>query len=293
MKAEPVVKIDATLGEGPLWHPIHQMLYWVDIEKKILHALEPHTNMHREWPVSKRLGTVSPAANGKLLLGLQGEIRFFDPSTEAIESLVRIEPDVPENRCNDGKCDPSGRFWIGTMQLECKPGAGSLYCLDTNLQLHKVLRGLTIANGMDWSPDGNHMYFIDSTTYCVKRYRCNRERVSLAGEKIVLRFDKDDGMPDGMCADSEGMLWIGFWGGHRVGRYNPVTGEHLGDVEVPAPHVTSCCFGGKDLTTLYITTAQEGLNQKQLEDYPLSGSLFSCNTDTRGKNCGFFGHSAN
>ena len=287
MKVEPIVKIGATLGEGPFWHPIHQMLYWVDIEEKILHGLEPHTKRHREWPVSKRLGTVAPALNGNLILGLQGEIASFDAVSGTMESLVRIEPDAPDNRCNDGKCDPWGRFWVGTMHVECKPGEGSLYCLDTNLQLHKVLSGLTIANGMEWSPGGEYMYFIDSVTYCVKRYRCDREHVSLAEEKIVLRFEEDGGMPDGMCADSEGMLWIGFWGGKRVGRYDPVTGQHLGDVEVPAPHVTSCCFGGKDLTTLYITTAQEGLSQKQTEQYPLSGSLFTCNTNIRGTDCHF------
>lgn len=289
IKAEPIVKTDAMLGEGPTWHQVHQMLYWVDIEKKILHAFEPETSHRREWPVPKRLGTVSPASNGKLILGLQGQIAFFDVASGEIESLVAVEPDVQGNRCNDGKCDPIGRFWVGTMQLQCEPAAGSLYCLDTNLQLHKVLSGLTIANGMEWSPDGSYMYFIDSATYCVKRYRCDCEDVSLAEGEIILRFEADGGMPDGMCADSEGMLWIAFWGGGRVGRYNPVTGHHLADVVVPAPHVTSCCFGGRDLTTLYITTARDGLDQKQLAQYPLSGSLFACNADARGRQPGFFG----
>ena len=142
IKAEPIVKTDAMLGEGPMWHPVHQMLYWVDIEKKILHAFDPETSHRREWPVPKRLGTVSPASNGKLILGLQGEIAFFDVASGKIESLMAVEPDVQGNRCNDGKCDPMGRFWVGTMQLQCEPAAGSLYCLDTNLQLHKVLSGL-------------------------------------------------------------------------------------------------------------------------------------------------------
>lgn len=289
MDAKTVLKIENFLGEGPLWHSIHQMLYWVDIENMEVHGLEPHTNRHRTWHVSKRAGTVVPAANGNLVLGLQGAIAELDPATEKMKTLLELEPDIADNRCNDGKCDPAGRFWVGTMQLECKPGTGSLYCIDHQRKAHKILTGLTIANGMGWSPEGNHMYFIDSAEHQVRRYEFSSQRVGLTGEKVILKFDNKDELPDGMCVDAEGMLWIGFWGGSRVGRYDPNTGKHLMDIRVPAPHVTSCCFGGKDLRTLYITSAREGLAADQLQQFPLSGSLFSCEPGVQGADAAFFG----
>ncbi|MDQ2656415.1 MAG: SMP-30/gluconolactonase/LRE family protein, partial [Bacteroidota bacterium] len=225
--------------------------------------------------VHKRVGTVVPARNGNLILGLQGEIAELDPVSGAVKSLLQLEPELSDNRCNDGKCDPAGRFWVGTMHLECKPGSGSLYCVDKDLGVNRVLDGLTIANGMGWSPDGTYMYFIDSADYAVRRYKFSRDSIGLEEEKIVLRFEEAEGLPDGMCVDSEGNLWIGFWGGNRIGCYDPVTGKHLIDVKVPAPNVTACCFGGADLKTLYITTAREGLTSDQLREFPLSGSLFA------------------
>lgn len=282
LESSPALQAENILGEGPLWHSIHQMLYWVDIEGKMVHGLEPHTNRHREWHVPKRVGTIVPASNGNLILGLQGELAEFAPAYGKVKKLVDLEANLPENRCNDGKCDPAGRLWMGTMHLQTKPGTGSLYCIDKHLGIHKALTGLTIANGMGWSPDGSKMYFIDSADHAVRQFSFYADKVSLADEEVLIRFEDRSEMPDGMCVDAEGMLWIGFWGGKRVGRYDPATGRHLADVYVPAPHVTSCTFGGKDLTTLFITTAREGLTPQQLNEFPLSGSLFSCQPGVTG-----------
>ena len=289
LQATPVLKIESTLGEGPLWDSVRQVLYWVDIEKKVVHVFDPHTNLHREWPVPKKVGTVALASKGYLLLALQGEIAELDPATGKIKFRLNLESELPENRCNDGKCDPEGRFWVGTMHVDCKPRTGSLYCIDHQWRAHKVLQGLTIANGMGWSPEGTYMYFIDSADHQVKRYKYDPQYVSLTEERIVLQFENQEELPDGMCVDNNGMLWIGFWGGGRVGRYDPATGKHLADVRVAAPHVTSCCFGGKDLQTLYITTARDGLSQEQLLKFPLSGSLFSCDTSVKGSQAHIFG----
>ncbi len=289
LDARTLLKTENILGEGPLWHSVHQMLYWVDIEKEVVHAFEPHTQRHREWPVASRVGTIAPSADGKLVLGLHGEVAELDTATGEVTRLVELEQDLPENRCNDGKCDPVGRFWVGTMHLQTKPGTGSLYCIDHSRKVHRVLKGLTISNGMGWSPDGRYMYFIDSHDRYVRRYRFNPDQPVLEGEEIILRFSDEEGLPDGMCVDREGNLWIGFWGGYRVGCYNPETGEHLADVSVPAPHVTSCCFGGKELDTLYITTARDGLDDEQLKHDPLSGSLFVCEPGATGMDAHFFG----
>jgi sugar lactone lactonase YvrE len=289
MNAEVIVKAENTLGEGPLWHPIHRMLYWVDIEQQMVHGFDPQKKLHARWPVPKRVGTVAPARNGNLVVGLQGEIAELDLATGLVHTLAPLEADLPDNRCNDGKCDGAGRFWVGTMHLDCKPGTGSLYCIDNDLNISKVLGGLTIANGMGWSQDGSRMFFIDSADHAVKAFTFSEKHSSLADEETVLRFDNDDELPDGMCVDSAGHLWIGFWGGGRVGCYDPETGEHLVDVKVPAPHVTSCCFGGADLKTLYITTARQGLTSQQLAEFPLSGSVFSFPTNIPGKGPAFFG----
>ena len=280
LQALPVIDTRSTLGEGPLWHSKHELLYWVDIEGRIVHGFHLPTKEHRQWVTPKRVGTVAGASNGKLILGLQGEVAELDPFTSEIKTLLKLESDIADNRCNDGKCDPAGRFWVGTMELETKPERGALYCIDTSLKVHQVLTGLTIANGMGWSPNGNFMYFIDSADYAVRRYHFSPLTTSLERERIVLRFEND--LPDGMCVDSEGMLWIGFWGAGRVGRYDPKTGRHLADIKVPAPQVTSCCFGGKDLRTLYITTARAGLSEEQIKEFPLSGSLFVCEPGIRG-----------
>jgi sugar lactone lactonase YvrE len=288
LKASLVVKANAVLGEGSLWHPIQQVLYWVDIEKMEVHSLEPCTNMHKVWLFGKRVSALVPSVNGNIIMALQGEIAELDITSGTIKTLARLESHLPQNRCNDGKCDAAGRFWIGTMHVDCKVGAGSLYCIDSHLNITKVLQNLTIANGMGWSPAGDVMYFIDSEDRKVRSFDFSTDKAELDNEKTVVSFDNKAEMPDGMCVDNEGMLWIAFWGGSRVGRYDPLTGEALSEIEVPAPHVTSCCFGGEDLTTLYITTARQGLSEDQLERHPLSGSIFSCIPGAKGSHADFF-----
>lgn len=280
VQASPLIKTQCILGEGPLWHSMQDILYWVDIEQKIVHGFNPSTKDHRQWAVPKRVGTVVGASSGNLILGLQGEVAELDLLSGEVSTLLTLESNLPDNRCNDGKCDPEGRFWVGTMEMQTKANKGSLYCIDKALQVEKVLTGLTIANGMGWSPDAKFMYFIDSTDHAVRCYRFFPDRATLTEERVILRFENE--LPDGMCVDSEGMLWIGFWGSSRVGRYDPTNGRHLTHVKVPAPHVTSCCFGGKDLKTLYITTARAGLTADQLKEFPLSGSLFICEPDVQG-----------
>jgi sugar lactone lactonase YvrE len=287
-KAELAYKIESTLAEGPLWHHHHQKLYWVDIEKMEFHTFDPLTNIHSQLYTKKRIGAVLPSKNGNLILALQGEIAELNSVTNEIKKLIDLEPGFPENRCNDGKCDRQGRLWIGTMQVDCKPGKGSLYCIDSNLKVTTVLQNLTISNGIGWSLAGDKMYFIDSNDQHVKQFDFKVDHPSLTNEQIIIRSETTNESPDGMCTDSEGMLWVAFWGGGRVGRYDPATGKQLAEIEVPALHVTSCCFGGTDFQTLYITTARQGLSEQQLREYPLSGSLFSCQPGIGGLPADFF-----
>lgn len=288
-KAELTFKIESTLGEGPMWHPGYKKLYWVDIEKMELHNFDPFTKIHSMLNTQKRISSVIPAKNGNLILALQGGIAELDLRTNSIKNFIDLETGIPMNRCNDGKCDKQGRLWVGTMNIDCKVGEGSLYCIDEKLNSASVLQNLTIANGMCWSLNGDKMYFIDSSEYCVKCFDFNLDYPGLSNERVVVKSRSDKELPDGMCIDSEGMLWIAFWGGSRVGRYDPQTGNQLAHIELPALNVTSCCFGGVDLKTLYITTAKKGLSQQQIFKYPFSGSLFSSKLDTCGLRVDFFG----
>lgn len=288
LQAKVEVQVECKLGEGPVWHPLQQKLYWVDILNCRIYVYDPTTGQRHSFDTGKPVGALALIDKKDMLIALQGEIAILDTENGTINKLVKIEEDIVTNRCNDGKCDPQGRFWIGTMDFDEVPQKGSLYCLAKDKNLTKVLDKLTISNGLDWCTRRNKMYFIDSFDRVVKAYDFDPDSGKITNGKIIIAAKNGQESPDGMCIDREGMLWIAFWGGKRVGRYNPDTGEHLLDVKVPALHVSSCTFGGENLTTLYITTARKGLSIDQLKQYPLSGSVFSCHTGIKGVAAPFF-----
>jgi sugar lactone lactonase YvrE len=281
-KAEPVVKLENELGEGPVWHPHDDLLYWVDIKKGLLYSYNPLTGDCKNIFIEKGISAVVPVAPEQLIAALPNEIVELDCNTGEKRKILNIESHIEDNRCNDGKCDVKGRFWIGTMHQEAAPDCGSLYRLENGTSLTKMLSDLTISNGLGWSPDNTKMYFIDSSDRQVKCFDFNVDAGEIKNGKIIIKFNNPDELPDGMCVDEEGMLWIAFWGGARVGKYHPKTGEHLADIEVPAPNVTSCTFGGDDYQALFITSARDGLTENE-EQYPFSGSLFSCRMPVKGQ----------
>lgn len=292
LQAQIEAEISCLLGESPLWHPAQEKLYWVDIENKIIHSCKPGTNIISSAKIGKRVSALVPVNDTILLAAMQGSISLFNTTNGKIETLLKIETKKPNNRCNDGKCDKQGRFWIGTMDVDGANDCGALYYLSKDLSLTKVLTELSIPNGLDWSPVGDKMYFIDSADRCVKAFDFDAASGKISNAKTIIKINPDE-MPDGMCTDSEGMLWIAFWGGKRVGRYDPYTSEHLADIRIPALNITSCTFGGKELTTLYITTARSGMTDAKLQEYPLSGSVFSCKMATRGQPVNFFNYQSN
>jgi len=188
-----------------------------------------------------------------------------------------VEPELKNNRFNDGKCDPVGRLWAGTMDIQEKNATGSLYFLDPkDLKSHKVLSGITVSNGLGWSPDNKKMYYIDTPTMRVSVFDYSLDSGRLDNKRTAVDFSKEGqpGSPDGMAVDDEGMIWVAHWGGSRVTRWDPETGKLLHTLPVPALQVTSCCFGGENLDELYITTAREGVDQQTLALQPLTGGLF-------------------
>ena len=287
LEAKPLLPAQATLGEGSLWNIETQQLYWVDIDGCVLHIYDPLTGADRQVPMPSAVSTVVPVAGGDVLLALQSGIHRLNLKTLQL-TLLCNPIDSAAYRYNDGKCDPSGRFWVGSLTLSRAPGASVLYRLDGDGSLHGMLQGLTIPNGIVWTADRKTMYFIDTPTQQVDAFDYDDATGDIHNRRTAFKIPVEQGSPDGMSIDAEGALWIAMWGGSAVNRYDPHTGEVLLRVKVDAPHTSSCAFGGKDLKTLFITSAREDLSGQDLEDHPLSGDLFSVDVDVPGVPASFY-----
>lgn len=202
--------------------------------------------------------------------------------------MAAPEADIPDNRFNDGKCDPAGRFWAGTMSTVGDKNAGALYRYDADSSIHKMVENVSISNGIVWSLDKTKMYYVDTPTQKVMVYDYNNLTGEISNAKVAVEIPNEMGSPDGMTIDAEGNLWVALWGGFAVTCWNPETGELIQTVKVPAKNVTSCAFGDADLGTLYITTAREGNNGEELEKYPLSGGVFKFRPGVKGVDAFFF-----
>ena len=278
----------AVLGEGPVWDYLKKCLYWVDIEGCKLHCHDPQNNINKYWVFEEMLGAIAIMTNGNLLLALESGLAIFDLSTEATKPLNVLQNSDSKFRFNDGQCDPNGNFWLGTMHKNFVPGSGNLYKIDPEYNTSLEVRNTTISNGMAWSLDARKYYYIDSPSFEVAVFDYDNNAGLIKNRRSLFKIPKSYGSPDGMTLDQEGMLWIAHWGGGCVRRWDPGTGKVLDKIRVPAPHVTSCCFGGKDFNILYITTARSGLGEKALETAPLSGGLFCITTKVAGKAVSLF-----
>ena len=281
-EVELVLDIKATLGEGPHWDARRGKLYWVDIMGKHFHTYDPNNGENDTLSFDQYIGAVVPTGDGKFLLAMENGIHIYDPEHDQLEQIIDPEKDLPNNRFNDAKCDPSGRFWAGTMSMQGEQKQGSLYRLDPDKSLTKVLSDVSISNGLAWSPDEKYMHYIDTPTGKVVTFHYEAKTGSLSKQRTAIEVPGEMGGPDGMTIDEEGMLWIAHWGGARVSRWNPLNGELLKEIPIPAKNVTSCTFGGENLDELFVTTAREGLSEGDLEKYPQTGGLFRVQTDVRG-----------
>jgi len=273
-QAELVLDLKATLGEGPCWDSRSGTLYWVDIKQNELHAYRPEQGTNRTITLDQMVGAVVPRQEGGLVLALQHGFYLLDLETEQLTFIDDPESDKTENRFNDGKCDAAGRFWAGTLSFDEKEPIAALYVLEKDRRVRKVLDGITVSNGLGWSPDGGTMYYIDSPTKKVVAYDYDVESGSLGQARTVVTIPEGGGFPDGMTVDAEGMLWVAQWDGWQVSRWNPQTGEQIGKISLPAARVTSCTFGGERLDELYITTARTGLSEEELAKQPHAGGVF-------------------
>lgn len=270
------------LGEGPLWIARLGCFFWVDIEKGNLHRYHLATEQLEIRHFPHRLAVVLEGQIGKLILGLDRKLVRYDWETEEIEELCEVESDLILNRFNDGKVDPQGRIWIGTLSTLFTEGAGSLYRIGPDLQPKVQLTNLTISNGMAWTADRQTFYFIDTPTKKIQEFAFDPKTGAIEFRRIAVEIPEGLGLPDGMCIDLEGMLWVAHYAGSGVYRWDSSTGQLLDKIELPVPHVTSCCFGGENLDLMLINTAQENLTADDLKKFPQSGDVFLVKVEVGG-----------
>jgi sugar lactone lactonase YvrE len=278
---ELVVPARTELGEGPCWDPIRSVLWWVDITAGLVHRHEPGGVPDAVIDVRSPVGAVLRRRGGGLVVALADHLAALDPDTGAIEPLLDLGA-MAGRRSNDAKVDPAGRLWVGRMAADATPGAGTLVRIDPDRSVTPSLDGLTIPNGLDWSPDGRTMYFVDSAWGEVRAYPFDPS-IGLMGEgRPLVRLGGDGALPDGLTVDGEGFLWVAVWGGGCVARVAP-DGSIAGRVVLPATQVTSCAFGGPELDDLYVTTARERFTAEDDAREPLAGGLFRCRPGVTGR----------
>jgi sugar lactone lactonase YvrE len=292
MEIERLTSVAAQLGEGPCWHAPEQVLYWVDIQGKRLHRHDPGKGPgSASWAFDEMIGTVAPHRAGGLLLAFQDGVVIFDPSSGRREPLATIEPNS-RTRLNDGKCDPGGRFWVGSMDIEETEAIGGLYRIDHDGTVTQWADGIGVSNGLTWSPEGHQMYYIDSPTRSVFVFDMDTATGDLSNRRILCTFSEEEGFPDGMTSDAEGNLWIAHWAGARITKRDPASGTVLQTIRTRAWQTSACCFGGPELEDLYITSARMTLTETQKRDYPDSGHLMRLPLGVKGTPTHAFGSGA-
>lgn len=280
-------------GEGPVWDDRRACLYWVDISGRAVHRFDPSSGRDVAVHVDQRVGAVALRTDGTLLVAAERGLAVLDPDEVPVaapgspdgpvllDMAVAIEADRPDMRANDGAVDPAGRYWIGTMALDARAGAGTLYRVDTDRSVHPQLTGLSVSNGIAWAPDGTQAWFVDSPTQRVDELVVDPDNGDVVERRPAIDLSGVPGVPDGMTIDAEGGLWIAMYGGWQVRRYGP-DGEVDRVVRLPTAKPTSCALGGNDLDEVWITTTTEDLDGDELDAQPEAGSLFTCLADVPG-----------
>ena len=279
---EPKVlwKLKCKLGEGTLWVKEHNSIYFVDIKKKCFFSLNVKNNKKKKYKVNKEIGFLAHIKNNIFILGLQGELRIQNIKTKKIIKSILIEQDIKLNRINDGKTDPKGNLWFGTMDnLERKIEKGSLYKLDKNLNLTKVDKNYRITNGPAFINE-NNFYHTDSSKKIIYKIKINKKD-KIISKKIFKKFSKKDGSPDGMTLDKNKNIWVAHFHGACVSVFNK-NAKLIHKINLPAQNITNCAFGGQNNNELFITSATKGMNRADLKKFKYSGSLFSVKSNIRG-----------
>ena len=279
---QPIPVPPSRLGESPFWHPDEQALYWCDIPGRALNRYEPATQQHAQWVFETEPACCAPMLGGALLLGMRDGLWRFDRASGRRERLAAPPYDPALQRFNDGKADPQGHFWVGTLHEPREPALAALYRWAGG-RLERMAGDITTSNGLAWSPDGRRLYWSDTKAHRIQVLDMDPRDGSVSNAREWMRFEPRQpgqplgsygGRPDGAAMDSEGCYWVAMFEGQRLLRLSP-EGQLLGEVALPVRCPTMPCFGGADLRTLYITTAREGRPAEELASQPWAGRVLT------------------
>lgn len=277
------------LGESPFWHGAEQALYYVDIAGKRLQRFDPKNGELRHWEFDSEVASIAPKLDGSLLVAMRSGLWRFDPATGERSLLADPPYDPKQERFNDGKCDPQGRFWVGTIYEPRSPALASLNCYADGVLTHR-LGGVTTLNGLAWSPNGRTMYWSDTRVATIFTADFDPATGAMSAQREFVRFppkadgqdlDSYGGRPDGAAMDAEGCYWAAMFEGQRIVRLSP-EGELLREIVLPARCPSMPCFGGADLRTLYVTTSRENRPSAELIEQPYAGCVFAIDVDVPG-----------
>ena len=279
MQAKTIINCHNELGEGPIWHPMENRLYWVDILEKKIQRYDPVSNDYQVFSVGQMITAIGLRGGSNFITAGEHGIAFWDADRDIFHPICDPEKGKPNARFNDAKIDRDGRFWAGTMSTV--DISSTLYRLDKDLVLTPMIRNVTISNGIGWSLDDRIMYYNDTRRHTMYAYDFDHESGAISNKREFVYFGDNAGSPDGLTVDAEGFIWCALWGGWRVERYSP-EGKCVQTIEVPVEQPSSCAFGGEELDTLYITSAREGLSEEKLADQLEAGNLFACQPGVQG-----------
>jgi len=275
------------LGEGPVWLADADRLLRVDIHAPAIVLRDVRRGTEQRRSVAAHVGFAVPTSAGGLVAGVGRRLQAFAPFGAEPRRLAAVEPERRENRFNDAAVDPCGRLWAGTMSTTRAPGTAALYRITGDRPPEPVLSGVTISNGLDWSLDATRLYYIDSVTQRIDAIDFDVDRGRLGRRRPFVAIDPGDGLPDGLCVDAEGGVWVALFGGGAVRRYRP-DGRCDAHLRLPVTNPTSLAFGGAELRELYITSARHRLTAAQLASEPLAGSLLRMRPGIAGRPTGAF-----
>lgn len=284
LQVERVVNCNCKLGEGPVWHPIENCLYWVDIHDTCFYRWCSGTNKYKKIQLSNSVSTLGVLQQGGLVLALENTIVTWKPEEGIAPFVEKIDAFPSGSLFNDGAVDRMGRFWVGT---KSKGSDNALYCVSQNGSVRLADKGFTVSNGIGWSPDDRTMYFTDSRRKTILAYDYAATTGNISNRRIFCHTPDEPGVPDGLAVDKDGFLWSVRWGGWRINRYAP-NGQLDVIIDLPVEYPTSCTFGGANLDELFITTADFMLNPSQRDDQPWAGGILKIDTPVYGLKEPFF-----
>lgn len=278
---EVVSATEQVLGESSTWCVQRQLLWWVDIRAKQVNRRDSATGDIESWTVPELCGAVVTTMGAEVIVALREGIYSLDPLTGGLLLLATLETAQPEHRLNEAKCDRQGRLWCGSMWDFGKYPTGGLYRITPDFMISKVRSGISIPNGLGFSPDGHRMYFVDSVTGCIESASYDTDTGTPGPWSTLVRAGAAPGKPDGSTVDSAGCIWSTRFGASCIARFTP-DGKLDRLIHLPVSQPTSCTFGGAKLDTLFITSATQWLSPEALNDEPLSGALIAIRPGVEG-----------